>query len=55
MLEGVGRIKQSGRSIVVRLPKDLAVDSAFPFQVDQEVTVKIVGAELFVTTRGKKT
>jgi antitoxin component of MazEF toxin-antitoxin module len=51
MLEGVGRIKMSGRSIVVRLPKDLAVDSAFPFQVDDEVTVQIVSKELRVACK----
>ncbi len=51
MLEGVGRIKQSGRSIVVRLPKDLAVDSAFPFQVNEDVAVRIVDGELCVSKR----
>jgi antitoxin component of MazEF toxin-antitoxin module len=48
MLEGVGRIKTSGRSIVVRLPKNLAVDSTFPFQIDEEVTVQITDCELHI-------
>lgn len=50
MLEGVGRVFQSGRSIVIRVPKDVAVDSTFPFQVGSEVTVQICGSELRVAS-----
>ena len=46
MLEGVGRVIRTGRSVAVRLPKDVAVDSAFPFCVGDEVTVRIVNDSL---------
>jgi antitoxin component of MazEF toxin-antitoxin module len=48
MLEAVGRVHRSGRSTVIRIPKDVAVDSAFPFQQGEEVTVQIVDGELRV-------
>jgi antitoxin component of MazEF toxin-antitoxin module len=48
MLEGVGRIYRSGRSTIIRIPSDVACDSAFPFRQGEEVTVQIVDGELRV-------
>ena len=48
MLEGVGRVLRSGRSVMVRVPKAVACDSAFPFKVGEEVVVQIVNGELRV-------
>jgi antitoxin component of MazEF toxin-antitoxin module len=48
MLEGVGRIYRSGRSTIIRVPKTVACDSAFPFRQGKEVVVQIVNGELRV-------
>ena len=41
MLSGVGRVLRSGRSLVIRVPVDVARDSTFPLAVGDEVIVKI--------------
>ena len=50
MLEGVGRIYRSGRSTIIRIPSDVACDSAFPFRQGKEVVVQIVNGELRVAS-----
>lgn len=50
MLEGVGRVVRSGRSIHIYVPKDVAVDSAFPFKVGDEVMVQICNGELRIVS-----
>jgi antitoxin component of MazEF toxin-antitoxin module len=51
LLEGVGRVIRTGRSVAVRLPKDVVVDSAFPFRVGDEVVVQIRSGELRVISK----
>jgi len=40
-IEGVGRVYRSGRSLVIRVPVDVARDSTFPLFIGDEVTVTI--------------
>ena len=54
MLKGVGRCYTSGRSLIIRIPKDVAVDSAFPFREGEEVTVQIVDGELRVVAVSRR-
>lgn len=53
MLEGVGRVIKTGRSIAVRLPKSVAVDSAFPFEVGEKVQVSVSEEKVYVTSLKK--
>jgi antitoxin component of MazEF toxin-antitoxin module len=41
LLSGVGRVLRSGRSLMIRVPVDVARDSAFPFQIGDTVSVTI--------------
>ena len=54
MLEGVGRCYTSGRSLIIRVPKDVACDSAFPFCKKEAVVVQIVNGEIRVVSREKR-
>jgi hypothetical protein len=49
LLEGVGRVYQSGRSLVVRIPVDVVRDSTFPFKENQLVNVQIIDGELKIS------
>jgi hypothetical protein len=53
MLEGVGRVYTSGRSLIIRIPKDVAIDSTFPFCRGEKVVVQIVDDELHVISLQK--
>jgi antitoxin component of MazEF toxin-antitoxin module len=46
MLEAVGRVIATGRSTAIRIPADVARDSAFPFKTGDEVVVQIRDGEL---------
>lgn len=48
MLEGKGRIYATGRSVVVRIPKDIVKDSTFPFDIGDYVQVKLENGKLIV-------
>ena len=51
MLSAVGRVKRSGRSLVIRLPVDVVRDSTFPFEVNDEVIVTIQDGRRVVVQR----
>lgn len=41
MLSAVGRVVRSGRSLMIRVPVDVARDSTFPLAVGDEVVITI--------------
>ena len=53
MLEGEGRVYRTGRSVVVRIPKNLALDSRFPFQLGELVHVEIQDEKIIVSKKRK--
>ena len=53
MLEGEGRVYRTGRSVVVRIPKNLALDSTFPFQLGELVHVQIQDGKIIVSKKRK--
>jgi len=48
MLSGEGTVYETGRSVVVRIPKDVAQDSTFPFQIGDHVYVYIKDGKVIV-------
>ena len=53
MLEGEGRVYRTGRSVVVRLPKNLVLDSCFPFKLGELVHVQIQNGKIIVSKKRK--
>ena len=56
MLSGIARIIVPSRTDrsktgVIYIPADLVKDSSFPFQADEEVTIRIEGQRLIVERR----
>lgn len=48
MLEGKGKCAKVGHSIIIRLPIYVAVDSRFPFKLNEVVHVRIEGDRVIV-------
>jgi antitoxin component of MazEF toxin-antitoxin module len=54
MKEGLGKIFKLGAySIVVRLPKSVVEDSAFPFKLGDAVKVKIDNDKIIISKGGE--
>jgi len=53
MLEGKGKCAKVGHSIIIRLPIYLAVDSRFPFKLNEVVRVRIEGDRVIVEKQPK--
>jgi len=54
MKEGLGKIYKLGAySVVVRLPKSVVEDSAFPFKLGDAVKVKIDGDRIIILKGGE--
>lgn len=53
MLEGEGRVYRAGRSVVVRLPKSLVLDSKFPFEIGALVKVQIKNGTVVISKMKK--
>lgn len=54
--EGKGKIIDRGkkyRKIFIYLPKEVAMDTAFPFKIGEDVTVRIEGNKLIIDKRQK--
>jgi antitoxin component of MazEF toxin-antitoxin module len=54
MKEGIGKLYKLGAySVVVRLPKSVVEDSAFPFKLGDAVKVKIDGNKIIILKGGE--
>lgn len=51
MLEGKGRVYQTGNSVVIRIQKNLACDSMFPFKFGDLVKVKIEDDKVIISKK----
>lgn len=49
--EARSKITRQGRAIVVVVPKEVYLDSLFPFKVGEEVVVRIADGKLEVAKR----
>ena len=53
MKEGLGKLYKLGAySVVIRLPKSVVEDSAFPFKLGDAVKVKIDGDRIIIESQG---
>jgi len=52
--EGKGKVVDRGkkyRKIFIYIPKEVAMDTAFPFKIGEDVTVRIEGKKLIIEKR----
>ena len=55
MLEGEGKVFRVGKTtIAIRIPKDVAVDSAFPFKEGDKVRIRIENGKLIISKSPKR-
>jgi len=55
--EGKGKIVDRGkkyRKIFIYIPKEVAMDTSFPFKIGEDVTVRIEGKKLIIEKREDK-
>ncbi|MCD6242589.1 hypothetical protein J7K06_02735 [Candidatus Bathyarchaeota archaeon] len=55
--EGKGKVVDRGkkyRKIFIYIPKEVAMDTSFPFEIGEDVTVRIEGERLIIEKRESK-
>jgi len=55
--EGKGKVVDRGkkyRKIFIYVPKEVAMDTSFPFKIGEDVTVRIEGERLIIEKRESK-